>query len=235
MKKGYVFLLTVLLVCAAASAVLVILSPDVVPVHYNFSGEADRFGSRYENLLFPAIALALGAFFGLAAKSEGKKKNNSSEKLLLTAGCVTLSLFTLISLILLANAAFSGPGVSLFDPAETPRLVNVGLGTLLIVMGNLMPKARRNATVGLRTKWSMSSDEVWRKSQRFGAFALVTAGGAMILFSLFVPGMWNLIATMTFPLAAGIVSTVASYRYSRASSRDADGAGNGAESDGPEE
>ena len=55
------------------------------------------------------------------------------------------------------------------------------LGVLMIVLGNFMPKTRRNRLVGLRTKWSLYNDTTWRKSNRFGAAALMGAGVLTVL------------------------------------------------------
>jgi hypothetical protein len=32
-------------------------------VHYNFAGEVDRIGSKYENLIWPDFAIAMACFF----------------------------------------------------------------------------------------------------------------------------------------------------------------------------
>lgn len=37
--------------------------PDSVPMHYDVMGEIDRWGSKYENLIFPIIIIAM-TFFG---------------------------------------------------------------------------------------------------------------------------------------------------------------------------
>ena len=39
--------------------------PDTVPMHYDAEGVIDRWGSKYENLEFPLIILALTLFWQL--------------------------------------------------------------------------------------------------------------------------------------------------------------------------
>lgn len=51
MKKLYSVLYAVLLICVLGTVIFLILSPDRIPVHYNFAGEVDRIGSKYENLI----------------------------------------------------------------------------------------------------------------------------------------------------------------------------------------
>ena len=50
MKKLYALCYGVILLCIVGTAILLIFTPDTIPVHYNFAGEVDRFGSKYENL-----------------------------------------------------------------------------------------------------------------------------------------------------------------------------------------
>ena len=47
--------------------------PDKIPAHYNFAGEIDRWGSKYENLLFPIIIIALTLFWHLFIRYFEKK------------------------------------------------------------------------------------------------------------------------------------------------------------------
>ena len=42
--------------------------PDRVPMHYNIRGEVDRWGSKYENLIFPAVVIATGLVLKSASK-----------------------------------------------------------------------------------------------------------------------------------------------------------------------
>ncbi len=44
-----------------------------------------------------------------------------------------------------------------------------------------MPKLKRNSIIGLRTKWSLSSDEAWAKSQRFAGGAVTAISGILLL------------------------------------------------------
>ena len=61
MKKLYAVLCAVLLTCVIGTVVFLILSPDRIPAHYNFAGEVDRIGSKYENLLFPGLVVVMAA------------------------------------------------------------------------------------------------------------------------------------------------------------------------------
>jgi uncharacterized membrane protein len=57
---------------------------------------------------------------------------------------------------------------------------------LFIVIGNLLPRARPNWFVGIRTPWTLSSDRVWEKTHRFGGHVFVVVGILMILSGVVV-------------------------------------------------
>lgn len=74
LKKLYTLNYILIALCVAGTAILLVFTPDTIPAHYNFAGEIDRFGSKYENLIFPASAILMGSFFLIYARKQGKKQ-----------------------------------------------------------------------------------------------------------------------------------------------------------------
>lgn len=63
------------------TAVALQFLPDSVPMHYNMAGQIDRWGSKYENLIFPVLILAFTLFWHLLIRLyEKKAKNAASDK-----------------------------------------------------------------------------------------------------------------------------------------------------------
>ena len=214
MKKLYSILYAVLLICVIGTVIFLILSPDRIPVHYNFVGEVDRIGSKYENLIWPGFAIGMGVFFLLMARIPRKKGEKTNEKVLMIAGVCTLVFFTLLGFYFMLKALRYDPqAASQVSYDDVNRFVSIGIGALLVVLGNIMPKMRRNALFGLRTKWSMANDNIWQKSQRFGGIASVIAGFIMIILALFVPGIWNVVMMTIVIVIWLILCIVASHRY----------------------
>lgn len=56
----------------------------------------------------------------------------------------------------------------------------------MIISGVLISKAKRNFFIGIRTPLTLSSDEVWNRTHRFGGKLFKIAGIIIILLS-FVP------------------------------------------------
>ena len=214
MKKLKVILFAAILVCILGTAVFLILAPDRIPVHYNFAGEVDRIGSKYENLVFPLFSVGFGVFFLLFARNYEKKNDASSAKALLLTGVCTLLFFTLLSFYFMwKDLTYDPQTAPHVSPGDVNRFVSIGVGAMLILIGNFLPKVRRNSLIGLRTRWSMENDAVWQKSQRFGGFASVAAGLCMIVLSVFIPGLWNLLMMVVVIVIWTIVCSAASRRY----------------------
>lgn len=212
MRKLYTIMFFTILLLLVGTVIFLILSPDQIPVHMSISGEVDRVGSKFEYLVFPAIGAGLGLFFSILAKLERKKTEKSNEKILMYVGIGVIALLALIGFYFMFQASRydSESNGSLGD---ANKLINVGIGVLLVVLGNIMPKARMNSMFGIRTSWSMSSDSVWQKTQRFGGITCVICGLLMILLALFIPGELNIYVMLGIIAVMAIVTSAASYKY----------------------
>lgn len=213
MKGKYAALYALILLSLVVTGIFLAFMPDEVPMHYNFAGEMDRMGSKYENLLFPIATALMGVFFILLAKNCGKKKETSNEKVLLWTGIGILILFNTMF------AYFLWKDVTYLPAASETVLLNDGIytilimtaGCLFILIGNIMPKTRLNSIVGLRTVWSMKNDRVWQKSQRFGGISFVICGFAVILTGIFVGGLAGVIAMLSLLIITAVICVAASY------------------------
>jgi uncharacterized membrane protein len=75
----------------------------------------------------------------------------------------------------LALLAAAGAGVSI------ARVVPIATGALFMVMGNVLGKFRKNFLVGIRTPWTLASDEVWLRTHRLGGRLFVIAGALLVI------------------------------------------------------
>jgi uncharacterized membrane protein len=66
------------------------------------------------------------------------------------------------------------------------------IGLLFIIMGNYMAKLKRNWFVGIRTPWTMSSEEVWNKTHRVGGKMFILAG-LLMMAQIILPNSWKLV------------------------------------------
>lgn len=81
MKKLNKIMLALSILPTLLTSVFLFFMNDTVPMHYNASGAVDRYGSKYENFILPAIILFMYAFYMVYTKIYTKYSTNSVEKI----------------------------------------------------------------------------------------------------------------------------------------------------------
>lgn len=181
-------------VSLAGTALALQFMPDLVPMHYDAVGNIDRWGSKYENLIFPMIILAMSLFWTLfmryfekkALKAADDKESagaGSNAKVLGIVGLCMAGMFTVMQGFILYGAYSESVSGATQWTVDIGKVSLILMGILFIVLGNYMTKTRINSVVGFRVSWSMYNDNTWRKSNRFGAYAIMAAGVVTIFIA----------------------------------------------------
>ncbi len=84
-----------------------------------------------------------------------------------------------------------------------------GAGILLLAVGIILPRIRRNWFFGIRTPWTLTSDAVWDRTNRLGAWLFAIAGVVSLVGSIVAPH-----AVIWFLLVPVVVAAVVSVTYS---------------------
>lgn len=190
--------------------------PDTVPVHFDMNNNVDRWGSKYELLILPAIILLIGIVFAYISKHFKRKEEHGSNNynVFITASVVILAIFNVLTYFTLYIAFM---GIQDFDASNIDlfSLITLLFGFAFIIIGNVLPKVKMNSLLGLRTKWSMSCEEAWKKSQRFSGYSAIITGLIIIVLSFVLNGSACLFAMLMLVLVMAIVDTVYSYFASK--------------------
>lgn len=198
--------------------------PDTMPMHYDVNGQVDRWGSKYELLLIIAIFLAvIGEITYQIKKFEKKAGETDDEKA--KAGFINNAKVTsIIGLVLSAFMAVTYiciniGGVKMISESsdvlsiDITRIICVGMGIMFIVLGNYMPKTRRNSLVGIRCAWTQYNDVTWAKSNRFASYLVVGAGVIAIILAFVMKNVMNALLIVTvLMLIICVVSLVYSHK-----------------------
>lgn len=214
MLKHRKIIITLLMVLPLAVTVAALFFlPDEMPAHYNAQGEVDRWGSKYEMLIFPIFIPIFGLGMSAAAHvaSHGAGANESTAKAIVCANIAVLAMFDVMGLYFLINSALVAGGRDGLR-VDISNVMCIAMGVAFIPTGLYMPKLKRNAASGVRTKWSMMNDEAWAASQRFGGGAFIAAGVTDIAIGIFVPGFYSILAGLGVLLLAGLAAAVYSRR-----------------------
>jgi uncharacterized membrane protein len=108
-------------------------------------------------------------------------------------------MFVMNVLVLLAGLGWAMP---------VNRLLPVGIGALLAIVGNFMGKVTTNFFVGIRTPWTLAEPEVWLRTHRFAGKVIVFGGLAIAVAGLLGT---NLHFVMLGVLLTALVPAIYSY------------------------
>ena len=88
----------------------------------------------------------------------------------------------------------------------------VPMGLLFMGIGNYMPKTRMNATMGIKMKWTYSSEANWNATHRL-AGKLWFGGGVVMILAAFLPDMVGITVMLLIFAVMILVPTVYSWRF----------------------
>lgn len=218
MKVKKVLYFILMLLPLAVTLIALQFLPDQIPAHYGFDNQVTRWGSKYETLVFPALSIVTGLIMLVIANVSRKqeKDGENNYKICLMAGMLSLGLFNVMTCYFLYTDFAQVENLNDMTVDMNGMIFGI-LGICLIVLGNIMPKAKMNSLLGLRTSWSMSSEKAWRKCQRFGGIASMVSGAAMIVACFVTRGM--LCTVLALGIIAVMVIADVCYSYKAAESK----------------
>lgn len=152
--------------------------PELVPTHFDLAGTPNGWMSRATAASFaPVLALALWALLRFLPRilpaTERKRLGDGSASLM---AALTVVFVIATHLLILYRAVVPGASIA--------RVIWVVLGAFYVAMGLVLPRIKRNAFMGIRTPWTLTSDENWARTQRVGGYAMVAAGVLAALFGV---------------------------------------------------
>ena len=199
-----------------ASIVALLFLPDLIPAHYNIENKVDRWGSKYEILIFPIVTILFGQFLlimGRIAKKQEVQGNNN-EKNSLIIGICSLLIFNIISGVMIYSSLSKADKLT-FATFEFEQILFFFVGIIFIVIGNVTPKLKKNSVLGFRTKYSMKNDEIWKKCQRISGITTMITGVVILIFSLIFHHLTLYILTISTMVFSLITDLIYSHKISK--------------------
>lgn len=188
--------------------------PDTVPVHFDINGLPDRYGSKFELLILPIIAIAFIVSFDLISgiykkqiesASDDKKKNEliSNSKVLNIVFLVMPAVMCMLNTVLLYNTYAIVNNDAGIPEIDIMNAMGAIMGMTFIIFGNYMPKTKNNRYIGFRFPWTMYNDTTWKKSNRFASYAMIITGIITILGAILTEG-----ATSSIIMVGSILTAI---------------------------
>ncbi len=186
------------------AAILYPQLPEQIGVHFNSAGEVDNY--------MPKNIVAFGAPILMALLNLFTHFRVNQDPQIEYAGVslkkISKWLIPVISLVFIPITLFISIGKSI--PIV---LIGQALAGLVVVMiGNYLPKCKRNYTIGIKLPWTLNSEENWNKTQRFTGFVW-TIGGFVIILNAFL-NLWVYLIIVEIALLI-VLPFIYSYVYYR--------------------
>ena len=205
MKKNKIILTTaVCLLPLVAGLLLWNRLPEQMPVHFNFAGEVDGYGSRAFTVIGMPLMLVILHLLVVFGVSNDPKKENIGNRLI---GLV----LWIIPVVSCVTGGFI-IGISLgYHSLDSVMIVHLLCGILFLMMGNYMTKNHQNYTVGIRCPWTLNSKENWNRTHRLASRLWMT-GGLVLIINGFLKSSPVMILVL---LVCGVAPLVYSYTLYR--------------------
>lgn len=178
--------------------------PDQVPRHWNIYGQVNGYYPRIYGAFFPPSLIIVLYLLLLFVPVFDPKRENYPR----FSGAYTFLRWTLVlfmSMMWVATILFA-----LHYEIDVSLWVKAGVAILFTIIGNFMSQFRHNYFVGIRTPWTLASEEVWQRTHRLGSRIWV-AGGLICLAMSPFQGVWSAYVYFAVIACMALIPIVYSY------------------------
>jgi uncharacterized membrane protein len=191
--------------------------PATIPTHFGLSGEPDKFGTRNEILLAPAIftPVAILMYFMLRNihRIDPKRKYTAETSSI-------MSKIAVVMIIFLAATALFVTYWTLKGKVEGLPILLSGIGLFLAYMGNLMHSIKPNYFAGFRVPWALENEDNWRLTHQLASKIWFVGGLVLAVVALVVPLKVMIFVFIGTILVMTIIPVMYSYNIYRKMKKD---------------
>jgi len=203
LRKSEIVIIGIIALSVIVSLFLYPQMPDMMASHWGISGEVNGYLPKFWGLFFmPILSAILLAFFIVIPRIDPLKANIEKFRRFYDIFIVLLALFLfyLYIITILWNTGMRFNIMQLLSPA---------FGILICYTGVTLENAKRNWFIGIRTPWTMSSDENWSRTNKLGG-KLMKAAGIISFFGIILPdyAIWLILVPI---IVAALYPVVYSY------------------------
>jgi len=185
--------------------------PAIVPTHFGADGKPNGFSNRSSMWGLLSILAGTSVFMFLLLRFlpniDPKKTAKYSAGVFNKIAVAVVLLLTALN-FLVVDAAHNG-AFKFF------RMFPVLMGCFFAFMGNIMHSIKPNYFAGIRTPWTLESEETWRLTHQFGGKVWFVGGLLIAVVSFFIPEMvipYYIISTIGILAFVPIIYSYITYR-----------------------
>ncbi|MDO4944197.1 MAG: SdpI family protein [Ruminococcus sp.] len=175
--------------------------PERIPVHFDINDQPDNYADKALVIFgIPVLMCILQTVCcAYAFEREGEKVPKRARFVIrFIIPVLTVLLETVTIMFSLDRRIKVGTTIMIF------------LSLMMIILGNYLPKCRRNSTFGIKIPTTLKSDYVWDKTNRFAGRLYIAAGIIAIPLSIaemFIPAVTILISSVIIPIGYSFIVT----------------------------
>lgn len=197
-------LLIIVIISYITAMIAYFYLPEQIPTHWNLQGQADQWGNRWNIFFMPILISVLLIVFFVTKKIDPQHSNYQKFQSAYTSIQIAIALFMFAMQIMTMIVALH-PNI-----IQASTFINMGIGILFCVLGNLMPKVRANYFIGIKTPWTLRDEDVWRRTHRISG-KLWFFGGFLFIIASLLPNRYGAIVLFMILLILVGIPTIYSY------------------------
>ena len=183
--------------------------PDLIPAHYNIDGEIDRWGSKYENLIFPIIIL----IFSFAMRKYTQRTNSTNIEQYIILFVLLVLNITCFFFLISAYVEEKNQMQKMYINMQ--QLFGVLSSILFFLIGIIIPNIGYNSAIGIRNRWTISDEKVWNNTHKKSRWIFLTGGLLGAIGSFYDHGGYAITIFMVLILFIILSCTLLSIRCSK--------------------
>ncbi len=195
-KKTIILTIILILLPMVVGVVLWEKLPLQMATHWGMNNEPNGWMSRPMAVFgLPIICAALQVLATIATDKDKRKEN-------LHRKSVAMVLWIVPVVTWVCSAVTYG--YVFYEKINVGLICCLLVGLLFIALGNQLPRQMQNHVFGIRTPLTLSDEDVWRASHRFGGWVM-TLGGVVIVVCALLQWWWVVMAVFVVVFAAPLV------------------------------
>jgi len=185
--------------------------PDELPVHFNFSGEAYGYADKLEVIVvLPLFVLVMHLVIVFATIPDPEQSANTIGNRVYSFLLFIAPLVSIFCTVMI----FTEP---LNLKVDLLTIIQVFFAIIYLIIGNYLPKIRRNKFVGTKLPWTIKSEYNWDKTNRLTGWLFFILG-IIFLINIFIRSINEsgvLILWLVGVLVVTVIPTFYSYVLSK--------------------
>lgn len=179
--------------------------PEQIPTNWGIDGVVQGYGPKWNLLIIAGLSPLVALLYTAMPRLDPKRRNYEKFSRQYN-GFICVFLLLLFGFTAMIVSESLSPG-----KISIGKTIMAVFGLFFVYLGNIMPKFKRNYFMGIKTPWTLASDEVWIGTHRMAGYMWFAGGIAILIISLLLPMRELFAAFFAVMMFITIVPTIYSF------------------------